>query len=127
MERQLTPGLKYTLLVFSIAMAVFALIYIFIPVFWGDLTGCLSNQVPQIFRLFGTTIFGFAVSSFLAYRENSWEKVKITAQTNCIITAIFVVMIILGLLFWDLPMIGWMYFVIMLCFAVAFNYFCFKK
>jgi hypothetical protein len=127
MEKQITPGLKYTFLVHSIAMAIFALIYIFIPILWGDLTGCLSNQVPQVFRLFGTAILGYAISSFLAYRESSYEKVKITAQMNCIITALFTIMLVLGLFFWDLPSIGWMYFVTMLGFGIVFNYFYFRK
>lgn len=50
MEKQITPGLKYTFLVHGIMMTVFGLIYLFIPVLWGDLTGCLSNVVPQAFK-----------------------------------------------------------------------------
>lgn len=127
MEKQITPGLKYTFLAYSIAMSIFALTYILTPILWGDLTGCLSNQVPQVFRLFGTAILGYAISSFLAYRENSYEKVKITAQMNCVITALFPIMLVLALFFWDLPSIGWMYFVVMLGFGIVFNYFYFKK
>jgi len=127
MEKQVSPGLKNTFLVHSIMMAMIALTYIFTPVLWGNLTGCLSNQVPQIFRLFGTAILGYAISSFLAYRENVWEKVKITAQMNCIITALFPIMLVLALFFWDLPSIGWLSFIVMLGFAIAFNYFYFKK
>jgi hypothetical protein len=127
MEKQITLGLRYTFLAHSIAMAIFALNYIFIPVLWGDLTGCLSNQVPQVFRLFGTAILGYAISSFLAYREISYEKVKITAQMNCVITALFPIILVLALFFWDLPSIGWMYVVVMLGFGIAFNYFYFKK
>jgi hypothetical protein len=127
MEKQITPGLKYTFLAHSIAMAIFALNYLFTPVLWGDLTGCLSNQVPQVFRLFGTAILGYAVSSFLAYRESSYGRVKITAQMNCVITALFPIMLVLALFFWDLPSIGWMYFVVMVGFGIVFNYFYFKK
>ena len=43
MEQQATAGLKYTFLVHGIMMSVFALTYLFIPVLWGNLTGCLSN------------------------------------------------------------------------------------
>ncbi len=63
MEKQITAGLRYTFLVHGIMMSIFALTFLFIPVLWGDLTGCLSNQVPQVFRLFGTAILGFAISS----------------------------------------------------------------
>ena len=127
MEKQITTGLKNTFLFHSIMMAIFALNYIFTPVWWGNLTGCLSNQVPQVFRLFGTAILGYAISSFLSYRETAWEKVKIVVQMNCVITALFPIMLVLALLFWDLPSIGWMYFVVMSGFGVAFNYFYFKK
>ena len=123
MEKQITGGLKYTFLIHGIMMSIFALIYLFIPVFWGDLTGCLSNQVPQVFRLFGTAILGYAISSFLAFRESSWETVKIVAQMECIITVLFPIVILLALLFWELPAIGWMYFVVMCGFALAFNVF----
>lgn len=127
MDKQLSPGLRNTFLVHSIAMAVFALNYIFTPVQWGDLTGCLSNQVPQVFRLFGTAIFGYAISSFLAYKQDSWQRARITAQMNCIVTAVFPIMLVLGLFFWDLPSIGWMYFVVLLGFALAFNYFFYRE
>ena len=126
MEKQITPGLKYTFLVHGIMMTIFALTYIFFPVLWGDLTGCLSKQVPQIFRLFGTAILGYAISSFLSYRETSWDKVKIVHQMECVITVLFPIVILLALLFWGLPAIGWMSFVVMSIFALAFNYYYFK-
>jgi hypothetical protein len=126
MEKQMTAGLRWTFLVHGIMMAVFAAIYLFVPVLWGDLTGCLSNQVPQVFRMFGTAILGLAISSFLATRETSWDRVKIVAQMECILNLLFPIVILLGLFFWDLPAIAWMYFVVMSGFAVAFNIFYFK-
>ncbi len=126
MEKRITPGLKYTFLVHGIMMTVFALTYLLVPVLWGDLTGCLSNQVPQVFRLFGTAILALAISSFLAFRETSWDKVKIVAQMECVITILFPIVILLGLLFWALPAIAWMYLVVMSGFAISFNLFYFK-
>ena len=126
MDRQFTPGLRGTFLVHSIMMAGFAMTYMVFPVLWGDITGCLSNQVPQIFRLFGTAILGYAISSFLAYKATSWESVRIVTQMECIITILFPIVILLALLFWGLPAIGWLSFVVMSGFAIAFNYFYFK-
>jgi hypothetical protein len=123
MEKQITPGLRYTFLVHGVGMTVFALVYLFVPVLWGDLTGCLSNQVPQVFRIFGTAILGLAMASLLAFRETSWDNVKIIAQMERILNPIFVVVLLLALLLWDLPVIGWMYFVVMSGFAIAFNVF----
>jgi hypothetical protein len=52
-----------------------------------------------------------------------WEAVRIVAQMERIITALFPIMLLLALLLWDLPAIGWMPFVVMSGFAVAFNVF----
>jgi hypothetical protein len=127
MEKQITPGLKYTFLVHGIMMSVFGLTYLFIPVLWGDLTGCLSNQVPQAFRALSVAILALAISSFLAFRETLWDNVKIVAQMECITNVLWVIVILLGLFFWDLPGIAWMYFVVMSGFAIAFNVFYFKE
>ena len=126
MEKQISTGLKYTFLVHGIMMSVFGLTYLIIPVLWGDLTGCLSNQVPQAFRALSVALLGLAISSFLAFRETSWDNVKIVTQMECITNVIWVIVILLGLFFWNLPGIAWMYFVVMSGFAIAFNFFYFK-
>ena len=120
-ERQTPRPLRLTLLAHAVSLTVFSLIYLLIPVQWGDWTGCLSNRVPQVFRLFGTSLLGYAVSSFLAYREASFDRVRITVQTACVIHAAFAVVIVLALALWDLPSIGWLYAVFTGVFAVAFN------
>ena len=123
MEKQISPGLKNTFLVHGIMMTFFAVIYLFFPVLWGDLTGCLSSQVPQVYRLWGLTILGYAITSFLALRETTWVAVKIVAQMERIITTLFPVALLLVLLLWDFPAIGWMPLVVMSGFAIAFNVF----
>jgi hypothetical protein len=127
MEKQISPELKYTFLVHSLMNGVFALTYLFFPVLWGNLTGCLSNQLPQVFRIFSIPILGLAISSFLAFREVSWDKVKIVAQTERVVNILLVIVILLALLFWNLPLIGWMYFFVMGGFAIAFNIFYIKE
>jgi len=126
MEKQITPGMKYTFLVHGIMMTVFGLIYLFIPVLWGDFTGCLSNVVPQAFKALSVALLALAIGSFLAFREISWDKVKIMAQMECITNILWSIVVILGLFLWGLPGIAWMYFVVMSGFALAFNVFYFK-
>ena len=126
MDKQIAPGLKGTFLVHGIMMTTFGLTYLFFPVLWGDLTGCLSNVVPQAFKALSVALLGLAISSFLAFRETSWDKVKIVAQTECITNILWPIVILLGLFFWNLPAIAWMYFVVMSGFVIAFNIFYFK-
>jgi len=123
MKKQVSSGLKYTFVAHAIMMGIFALVYLFFPILWGDLTGCLSNRVPQVFRLFGTSLLGYGIGSLLAYRESTWEKVMIWTQMACITHILFAVVILLALLFWELPPIGWLYFVVTSGFAIAFNAF----
>ena len=120
-ERQTPKPLRYTLLAHAVSLTLFSLIYLLIPVPWGDWTGCLSNQVPQVFRLFGTSLLGYAISSFLAYRQTAFDRVKITVQTACALHAVFFTVIVLALALWDLPQIGWLYAVFTGGFAIAFN------
>jgi len=123
MDKQIPPRLKHTFLVHAIMMGFFAFIYMVFPVWWGNLTGCLSRQVPQVYRLWGLTILGYAITSLLAFRAKAWDEVRIVTQMERIITALFPIGLLLALLFWDLPAIGWMPFVVMSGFAVAFNVF----
>jgi len=123
MDKEYTPPLKYTLQIHAIMMTGFALIYLLLPVQWGDLTGCLSNQVPQVFRMFGTAILGLALMSALAYRETTWEGVRVVVISNVAINIFFPIMMLLGIFFWDLPSIAWMYFAVMTGFGIAFTYF----
>jgi hypothetical protein len=126
MDKKYTPQLKTTLLVHAIAMVGFAFIYIFIPVPWGNLTGCLSNQLPVVFRMFGTAIFGLALMSAMAYRQITWEGVKVVIQANLVLYILFPIMLLLGITLWGLPSIAWMYFVVMVGFGIAFTYFYLK-
>jgi len=114
-------GLKTTFLVHGVMMTAFGLIYIFFPVQWAQLTGCLSDQLPNAFRLLGTTLLGFAAGSFLAFRETSWDRVELVAQLQCIATTLFAVVILVLFVVSTLPAIGWMYFAVMAGLAIAFN------
>ncbi len=127
MEKQITAGLKYTFLAHGIVMTMFTVTYVFFPVQYGDLTGCISKQVPDVFRLLGTIIFGYAINSFLAFRETSWEKVKIVAQMNCLMNILIPFAILIVLLFCNFPSIAWMAFTVTGGFGIAFNFFYFKK
>ena len=123
MNKLFPSRLRYTFLAHAIAMGILSTIYMFFPVWWGNVTGCLSSQVPAVYRLWGLTILGYAVISLLAFRAESWVEVKIVAQMERIITTLFPLGLLLVLVVWDFPAIAWMPFVIMSGFAVAFNIF----
>ncbi len=113
--------LKHTFLAHSILMAAFGLTFLVVPVWWGNLTGCLSNIVPQSFRALSVGILALAIGSLLAYREDLWERVQLWTQVACITNLLWPAVILLGLIFWDLPRIAWMYLVVLSGLGAAFN------
>ncbi len=125
MEKQISSGLKITFLAHVIVGVIFGLIYLLIPEVWGNLVNWPVKE-PTPYRLVGAAILGFSTSSWLAYRETAWEKVKIVVQMEIVWTILGTLVMLWGLIFAGLPAIGWLNAVILGGFAVAFAVFYFR-
>ena len=119
MEKKVSCGLKITFLVHFIVGVVFGLIFLLIPVVWGNLIGWTINE-PWIYRLLGAALLGFVTSSWFGYRETAWEKVKIVIRMEIVWTILGTIVMILGIISAGLPKIGWINAGILAAFAVAF-------
>jgi hypothetical protein len=126
MEKQISSGLKTTFLVHAIFGGISALIFLLIPDFVGELSSWPVKE-PAMYRLAGAAVLGFATSSWLAYKEVAWEKVKIVVQMEIVWTILGTLVMLWGLIFAGLPATDWMNVVILGGFAVAFGYFYFRK
>jgi amino acid transporter len=78
---------------------------------------------PSTFRLLGAALIAFAASSWFAYRETVWERVKIVVQMEIVWTILGVLATLWGLMFEGLPTADWMNVLILGAFAVAFIFF----
>ena len=121
MEKQISSGLKVTFLVHVIVGAIFGLVMLLVPGMW-NLLG-VTVQEPAMYRLTGAAILGFTTSSWLAYKETAWEKVKIVVQMEIVWTILATLVLLWGLIFAGLPAIEWINAVIMGGFAAAFSFF----
>lgn len=122
MEKPISPGLKTTFLVHLILGGLFGLVYLLIPGVWGNLINWPTLE-PAPYRLIGAAVLGFATSSWLAYRETDWEKVKTVVRMEIVWTILGTLVMLWGLIFAGLPAIGWLLAVILAGFAVAFSVF----
>jgi hypothetical protein len=122
MEKQIPYGLKITFLVHVIVAGIFGLVFLLIPEMFGGMMGAPIKE-PSTFRLLGAALIAFAASSWFAYRETVWERVKIVVQMEIVWTILGVLATLWGLMFEGLPTTDWMNVLILGAFAVAFIFF----
>jgi hypothetical protein len=121
-EKQIPYGLKVTFLVHFVLAVIFGAGFLLIP---EMLTGMLGARTlePSTFRLVGAAMLAFGASSWLAYRQPVWERVKIVVQIEIVWTVLGTLATLWGLVFEGLPAADWMNVLILGAFALAFTYF----
>jgi hypothetical protein len=120
-EKQIPYGLKITFLVHFIAGIIFGLGQLLIPeIMMGMIGFSIQEPTISIFRMVGAAVLGFTTSSWFAYKETLWDRVKIVWTTLATLTMLW------ALIFVGLPTALWMNVVIMGAFAVAFTTFYYR-
>jgi hypothetical protein len=122
LDKQISSGLKTTFLIHFVVAGIFGLVLLLVPRMWGNLAG-LEIVKTAIYRLVGAALLGFAASSWLAYKETVWERVRIVVQMEIVGSALGALVILWGLAFEGLPPLEWMNVVILAGFAIAFAFF----
>ncbi len=123
MEKKILPGLKNLFIAHMIVGAIFGLIFLFIPEIWGNLINWPVKE-PVIYRFFAAAILGLTVSSWFAYKETLWEKVKTIVQMEIVWTVLGALVALWGFFFAGGTVIGsWLYFVVLAGLAAAFSFF----
>ena len=126
MEKQILPGLKWTFLAHVIVGLIFGLANLLLPVEVWKLFG-ITVQEPAIYRLIGGAVLGFAASSWFAWRETAWGRVKIVVQAEMVWPLLGALVSLWAVLVAGLPAAWWLNVVVLGGFAGAFWYFYFKQ
>lgn len=120
--KRIPQGLKNTFLVHGILSLIFGATLFIAPKAFGQITGWPINS-PTIYQLLGVFLLAFSASSLLSYKENLLEKVKIVLQMEIVLTVLGALVMLLGIILTQVPLIAWLYLIIFIAFAVAFIYF----
>jgi hypothetical protein len=119
-------GIKVTFLIHFIVGLIMGIVFLLFPIEFGTLMG-LSIGEPEMWRLLGAAVTGFAISSIFAAREKEWVKVKILVEAEIIWTILGTIVLGYWLLFASGPVLGWLFFVLFTAFAVAFIFFYYQQ
>ena len=126
MEKKISNGLKYTFIFHFIVAIVFGLTYLLIPYQWATIVQWpLRETFP--YRLLGAALLGFGVSSWLAFKNQLWESVKIVVVMEIVWCGLGTVVMLWGMFTQGLPSIGWLNTVLMAFFAVTFCFFLIRE
>lgn len=122
MEKQSSKGLKNLFLFHFIVAIVFGLTYLLIPETFASIVQWpLRETFP--YRLLGAALMGFGVSSWLAFKNQLWESVKIVVVMEIAWCGLGTVVMLWGMFTQGLPAIGWLNTVLMAFFTVTFGYY----
>ena len=122
MEKQSSKGLKNLFLFHFIVAIVFGLTYLLIPETFASIVQWpLRETFP--YRLLGAALMGFGVSSWLAFKNQLWESVKIIVVMEIVWCGLGTVVMLWGMFTQGLPAIGWLNTVLMAFFTVTFGYY----
>ena len=76
MSDEIKPFLKYTFLGHFVIAVIFGVSLTFFPMAFADFINWPTEDL-YFTRLTGALMLGFGMGSILAFRETSWEKVKL--------------------------------------------------
>lgn len=103
---QIPQILKYTFLFHMIVAFVFGIWYYLAPDTWVALVAWPYYD-PVADRFMAALMIGFAVTSLLGYRAESWEKVEIVVMGEIVFTLLGTIGYIWGMMDPSVPIVGW--------------------
>jgi hypothetical protein len=126
MTTKISKGLKWTFFVHFLVTLFFGVCFTMLVDFYLEIIGWpVIYFDPITLQLFGFTFYAFSLSSFIAWKETEWEKVK-TIVIMEIAWFMGGVYVMFWSLYWHLqspfplPPMGWVYLIIFSAFLIAF-------
>jgi membrane associated rhomboid family serine protease len=111
MDGQTSRGLRILLLLYTLYSVFYGAIHVISP----ELVGAID---PAIERVLGAAVLAFAFGAGLAYRETTWDKVKIVVLVQAVWMILYTLTMVWGLLTGGIIAMAWGAAIIGAVFAV---------
>ncbi len=119
MDKQISSGLKNLFLIHFIVGMLFGLTFLLFPVLYGNVLNWTLKD-PAAFRIIGAAMVGISSTSWFAYKNPIWDKVRIVVLMEIIWTVLAALATVWGIYFEGFPLVAWMNAILMAIFAVLF-------
>ncbi len=126
MGKEISTGLKYILLVHFILGLIIGVIFLFFPEYYCLLFNIVIYDQHGMYRLIGAASLALGFSSYLAYKNNDWDVVKLFVQMELI----WLIGANIGMVWWLFtggPVMAWLIEIMFIFFLVAFLFFYFQE
>jgi len=125
MADEISKGLKYVLLIHFVLGIIIGVVFLFFPEEYCALFGITVTD-HGVYRLIGAASLAFGFGSYLAYKNNQWDTVKLFIQMDLV----WLIGANIGMLWWlftGVSPLMWILEVMFIFFTVAFLFFYFQE
>lgn len=124
-DQRIPSGLKTIFLIHFIITGILGVQHVLVPRWWTDLAG-MEISITVTWRVIGAAVIGFAVSSWLAYKAEFWEQVRIIVIMEIVWSVIAAMVITWGILNEGAPPLEWLNVTLLICFSFLFTFYFLK-
>ncbi|MFZ0390896.1 MAG: hypothetical protein WAN36_10600 [Calditrichia bacterium] len=120
MNNEMTSGLKITFLLHSLISGLVGFQHLFFPRIWTGLAGMEITETVT-WRLIGAALLAFSVSSWMAFKEDNLNRVRIIILMEMVWSFLGAGIILWGISAEGLPEMEWVNVILLLLFGILFT------
>lgn len=118
----MSNGLRTTFLIHTPLSLLFGIVFYLMPGIWADLVKWTPFDAAMT-QLLGAAVLAIGVSSWLAYKAESWKEVRITVQFEIVFTVAGSLIGLYAFFFAGAPLFIWVLISVMVIFGALWIYF----
>ena len=118
----MSNGLRTTFLIHALVTLIFGIAFYFVPGIWANLVKWTPFDATMT-QLMGAAGLAIGVSSWLGYKAESWKEVRITVQSDIVLTVAGSLIGLYAYFFAGAPLFIWVIIIVMATFGALWIYF----